>query len=307
MSDGVMIADPDLRVTFMNRAAFDAFGGGVRGNLLTLLRWSDAEGKPGLASLLTRGEGSMKFTHSVGERLYDVAAASMRDSSGSPSLILVLRDVTERAATERRLQEAERRMLLSGRLAAIGEMASGIAHEVNNPLTSVIGFAELLMQHDVPAKVREDVRMILESARRAADVVSRLLTFARQQKPRREQADVNEIIRASIALRRYSLENSGIEVELSLEPDIPRTMADAGSSAVIMEVSSHALEQGRVNGVAFSVAVFTNLTRDHLDYHGDMQAYGKAKAGLFAMEGIKHAKPSIVYEDIDMTNLLFNL
>jgi UDP-N-acetylmuramoyl-L-alanyl-D-glutamate--2,6-diaminopimelate ligase len=59
--------------------------------------------------------------------------------------------------------------------------------------------------------------------------------------------------------------------------------------AVAMEVSSHALEQGRVNGVAFSVAVFTNLTRDHLDYHGDMQAYGKAKAGLFAMEGIKHA------------------
>ena len=65
--------------------------------------------------------------------------------------------------------------------------------------------------------------------------------------------------------------------------------AEQGAVQVAMEVSSHALEQGRVNGVAFSVAVFTNLTRDHLDYHGDMQAYGKAKAGLFAMEGIKHA------------------
>lgn len=65
--------------------------------------------------------------------------------------------------------------------------------------------------------------------------------------------------------------------------------AEQGAVQVAMEVSSHALEQGRVNGVAFSVAVFTNLTRDHLDYHGDMQAYGKAKAGLFAMEGIKYA------------------
>jgi UDP-N-acetylmuramoyl-L-alanyl-D-glutamate--2,6-diaminopimelate ligase len=65
--------------------------------------------------------------------------------------------------------------------------------------------------------------------------------------------------------------------------------ADQNATRVAMEVSSHALEQGRVNGVAFSVAVFTNLTRDHLDYHGDMQAYGKAKASLFAMEGLQHA------------------
>ena len=61
-----------------------------------------------------------------------------------------------------------------------------------------------------------------------------------------------------------------------------------GASHVAMEVSSHALEQGRVNGVAFDVAVFTNLTRDHLDYHGDMVSYGLAKAGLFAMEGLKY-------------------
>ena len=59
-------------------------------------------------------------------------------------------------------------------------------------------------------------------------------------------------------------------------------MRDAGASHVAMEVSSHALEQGRVDAVAFDVAVFTNLTRDHLDYHGSMEAYGEAKAKLFA-------------------------
>jgi UDP-N-acetylmuramoyl-L-alanyl-D-glutamate--2,6-diaminopimelate ligase len=62
-----------------------------------------------------------------------------------------------------------------------------------------------------------------------------------------------------------------------------------GAQAVAMEVSSHALDQGRVDGVHFDVAVFTNLTRDHLDYHHTMQAYGAAKARLFAMPGLKAA------------------
>ncbi len=64
---------------------------------------------------------------------------------------------------------------------------------------------------------------------------------------------------------------------------------DAGASHVAMEVSSHALDQGRVDAVRFAVAVFTNLTRDHLDYHGTMEAYGAAKARLFAWPGLGHA------------------
>lgn len=64
---------------------------------------------------------------------------------------------------------------------------------------------------------------------------------------------------------------------------------DQGAAQVAMEVSSHALEQGRVNGVSFDVAVFTNLTRDHLDYHGDMETYGQAKSGLFVAPGLKYA------------------
>jgi UDP-N-acetylmuramyl-tripeptide synthetase len=68
-----------------------------------------------------------------------------------------------------------------------------------------------------------------------------------------------------------------------------REFLGAGAAYASMEVSSHALDQGRVNDTAFQLAVFTNLTRDHLDYHGDMHAYGAAKAGLFNWPGLRHA------------------
>jgi UDP-N-acetylmuramoyl-L-alanyl-D-glutamate--2,6-diaminopimelate ligase len=71
--------------------------------------------------------------------------------------------------------------------------------------------------------------------------------------------------------------------------DLLAQLHEQGAQAVAMEVSSHALDQGRADGVHFDVAVFTNLTRDHLDYHGDMETYGAAKARLFAWPGLKAA------------------
>ena len=79
-------------------------------------------------------------------------------------------------------------------------------------------------------------------------------------------------------------------------------LRDAGAKAVAMEVSSHALDQGRVDGVHFDVAVFTNLTRDHLDYHGDMASYGEAKARLFAWPELKAA---VINLDDDFGRELF--
>jgi UDP-N-acetylmuramoyl-L-alanyl-D-glutamate--2,6-diaminopimelate ligase len=80
---------------------------------------------------------------------------------------------------------------------------------------------------------------------------------------------------------------------------------ESGASHICIEVSSHALEQGRVNGVAFDIAVFTNLSRDHLDYHGDMESYGAAKAGLFTIPGLKIAV--INHEDDFGSKLLDSL
>ena len=87
-----------------------------------------------------------------------------------------------------------------------------------------------------------------------------------------------------------ALEANGFTTPLVLQTHaLLAQMRDAGAQAVAMEVSSHALDQGRVDAVHFDVAVFTNLTRDHLDYHGDMAGYGAAKAKLFAREGLKAA------------------
>ncbi|TAK39695.1 MAG: UDP-N-acetylmuramoyl-L-alanyl-D-glutamate--2,6-diaminopimelate ligase [Lysobacteraceae bacterium] len=82
-------------------------------------------------------------------------------------------------------------------------------------------------------------------------------------------------------------------------------LRDAGARAVAMEVSSHALDQGRVDAVHYDVAVFTNLTRDHLDYHGDMASYGAAKAKLFVREGLRAAVVNI--DDAFGRELLGNL
>ncbi|TDK30033.1 UDP-N-acetylmuramoyl-L-alanyl-D-glutamate--2,6-diaminopimelate ligase [Luteimonas terrae] len=87
-----------------------------------------------------------------------------------------------------------------------------------------------------------------------------------------------------------ALEPNGFTTPLVLQTHaLLAQMRDAGARAVAMEVSSHALDQGRVDAVHYDVAVFTNLTRDHLDYHGDMAGYGAAKAKLFVREGLKAA------------------
>ncbi|MCD9006590.1 UDP-N-acetylmuramoyl-L-alanyl-D-glutamate--2,6-diaminopimelate ligase [Luteimonas sp. XNQY3] len=87
-----------------------------------------------------------------------------------------------------------------------------------------------------------------------------------------------------------AIEPTGFTTPLVLQTHaLLAQLRDAGAAAVAMEVSSHALDQGRVDAVHFDVAVFTNLTRDHLDYHGDMAGYGAAKARLFVREGLKAA------------------
>jgi PAS domain S-box-containing protein len=140
----------------------------------------------------------------------------------------IWRDITDRKRAEEERRELEQRAQLTSRLASVGEMASGIAHEINNPLTCVIGYAQLLMQTDTSKDIKKDIEVIYDGAQRVAGIVKRLLTFARQYKPEQAYVDINEIIEATLDLRAYHLKTSNIKVTTKLAPDLPITIADAG-------------------------------------------------------------------------------
>ena len=148
---------------------------------------------------------------------------------GGNSVISVLRDITEQKKVEAEKKELERSAYISSRLASIGEMSAGIAHEINNPLTSVIGFADLLLERkDVPDDIRQSLEAIHSGSVRVADIVRQLLTFARQDKVKKEYVNVNEIIENTLAMRAYTMKSGNVEVETHLAAGLPGTMGAAG-------------------------------------------------------------------------------
>jgi signal transduction histidine kinase/CheY-like chemotaxis protein len=123
------------------------------------------------------------------------------------------------------LRVAQQRLVQSERLSAVGELVAGVAHELNNPLTAVLGFASILQQ-TAPAELRSDIAPIVEGANRARRIVQNLLTFARQREARLEAVDVNQAVYHVLSLYGYLLRGDGVAVEERLTPDLPPTLAD---------------------------------------------------------------------------------
>jgi signal transduction histidine kinase len=118
----------------------------------------------------------------------------------------------------------EEQLILTDRLASIGELSSGIAHELNNPLTSVIGFSQLLMEGDVPANIKEDIGIVYSEAQRAAAIVKNLLTFARKHAPVKQLSQVDTVIEDVLRLRAYEQKVNNIKVENNLATNLPEIM-----------------------------------------------------------------------------------
>jgi len=227
MDDGVIISDRDRKIEFVNKAAAQGFGISTRDRYPAIIE------KEAPSDLITQQDKPIDkcvshYAINFGDREFDVVAAPLSNADGGLSTIEVFRDITERKRAEIEKKELEQKVQLSDRLASIGEMASGIAHEINNPLTGVIGFSQLLMEKDVPEDIRKDLEIIHDGSQRVAGIVKGLLTFARQHKSERTYSDINQLVDSTVALRAYALETSNIRVAVVLDPDLPWTMADAG-------------------------------------------------------------------------------
>jgi len=142
------------------------------------------------------------------------------DDSGEPIRMLgTVQDITER-------KKMEEQLIVTDRLASIGELSSGIAHELNNPLTGVIGFSELLLDRDLPDDIKEDLEVINREAKRTAGIVRNLLTFARKHDTEKRLVNINSIIEKVLELRAYEQKVSNIEVDTQFTSDLPEIMAD---------------------------------------------------------------------------------
>ena len=154
-------------------------------------------------------------------RQYSVSLSPIRDDQGAvTSIVAVMTDITEAADLQAKLMQTEK-------MAALGQLVSGVAHEVNNPLAAIVGFTDLLMENpEVPATAKEELRVILEQAQRTRAIVHNLLSFARQMPPRREPLQVNSVLRQTLKLRAYDLSSHGVEVLEHYDEELPVVLGD---------------------------------------------------------------------------------
>ncbi len=139
---------------------------------------------------------------------------------GNTSLILsVSRDITER-------KQMEEQLMVTDRLASVGELAAGIAHELNNPLTGIIGYSELLQAKKLPKDIKDDLDVINREAKRTAQIVRNLLSFARQHPQEKQAVDVNKAIQQVLDLRAYEMRVHNIEVKTEFATDLPEITAN---------------------------------------------------------------------------------
>jgi two-component system, NtrC family, sensor kinase len=131
----------------------------------------------------------------------------------------------EAQRTQTRL--VQERLLQSEKMSSVGQLVSGVAHELNNPLTGIMGFAQLLLLRDLDETSRRQVETIYGEAERASKIVSNLLTFARRRKAQKEPANLNTLLERVLELRNYDLRVRNIDVVLDLDPSLPETLVDA--------------------------------------------------------------------------------
>jgi two-component system NtrC family sensor kinase len=142
--------------------------------------------------------------------------------------------VEHRQAEEERAR-LQKQLMHADRLATIGQLAAGVAHELNEPLSSILGFAQLLKRGaGMPEAARQDVQKIVTASLHAREVIKKLLLFARQTPTFKGPADINDVVLGAIDLFRHQFEKEGIELACVLCPQMPVLTADAGQLTQVL-------------------------------------------------------------------------
>ncbi len=219
LADGMAVVDETGRIRRANRAL-----AGILARPLTSVIGSNLAqellGHPAsLAELygaVGRGERVSPLTQRSEplRRIFRISAAPMQGESSGRWVVALIEDVTEQKAFEAQMIQHEK-------MAAVGQLVSGVAHELNNPLTSVAGLAELLLeQHTTMPAAKEHLRIIHEQAERAGKIVRNLLTFARQGPAEIATVDLNDVVRRTALLLEYEVHLQQVELvtDVPLEP-----------------------------------------------------------------------------------------
>lgn len=152
---------------------------------------------------------------------FSVSLSPMRDDAGQiNSIVVVMTDITDAADLQAKLMHTEK-------MAALGQLVSGVAHEVNNPLAAIVGFTDLLLENpQIPKSAKEELTLVLQEAERTRRIVQNLLSFARQMPAQRELVQINSILRQMLKLREYDFSNHGIELVENCDETLPPVMGD---------------------------------------------------------------------------------
>ncbi len=217
----VLVVGQDGRMVLANEAFYRMFPetrDKVEGNAVAEVAGL-ANLAPAIGDVLA-GQASLRrvdYKYNANGLQLDYTASIVSTQKGEAQVIIA--DVTEE-------REKQVRLYSTHRLASVGQMAAGAAHELNNPLTSIIGLSQLLMQEQLSSQIRDDIESIHREAQRAASIIRNLLTFARKQPLVKQPEQVNSIIEGVLRLRAYEHNSSHIEVETHLDPALPRTLVD---------------------------------------------------------------------------------
>ena len=194
---------------------------------------------------ILHGEGRVGY--------FSMNLSPMRDEQGNvASIVVVMSDISDAATLQAKLLHAEK-------LAAVGQLVAGVAHEVNNPLTAILGFADLLMENpEVPESAHKDLRIILQEAQRTKQIVQNLLSFARQVPPQPKPVQINSILSRTVQLRAYDFHSRGVKVVEQLDPELPEVIGDAHQlQQVFLNILNNAYDAVRDNGRPASIEIRT--------------------------------------------------